>query len=252
MNQACKWVECKRTMLWLLLVVSCSVHSEGGVLHVNTQIFPPYTTEDHQGVEDLLATEIFTRLGYKVVITPVHAERGLINLDQGIDDVILSRIPGLEKQYANIVQQQEPAVTWRFVAFTKTPGVRIRHWDELANYHVALVTGWKIFEQNVTRYKTLTKVSNADQLFRMLDLGRVDVAVYAERPGYRLLEKMHIQGIYAVQPPLSITEKYFYLNKRHAELVPRADAVLRQIKRDGTYQRIVDTVAPSISRPAKP
>lgn len=217
-------------------------YSEQKIIRVNSQIIPPYVTEDQLGIEDLLAKEIFRRLGYQIIITPIPAERGLIMLNQGVDDMILSRIPGLDKEYPNILQQQESAITWNFVAFTKNRDIKITSWDDFANYHVGMVTGWKIFEQNITRYKSLIQVRSPRQLFEILELGRVDVVVFAERPGNRLIKQLGIENAYAIQPPVASKEKYFYLHKRHAKLIPQADAVLREIKRDGTYERIIDMV----------
>jgi ABC-type amino acid transport substrate-binding protein len=40
--------------------------------------------------------------------------------------------------------------------------------------------------------------------------------------------------------PLISTPMYLYLNSKHADLAERMSAVLQEMKRDGTYQRIHD------------
>ena len=41
------------------------------------------------------------------------------------------------------------------------------------------------------------------------------------------------------QPPFAVSDMYIYLNKRHAELVPKVAQALVNMKTDGTFQRIV-------------
>ena len=51
-----------------------------------------------------------------------------------------------------------------------------------------------------------------------------------------------LRGSKAFQPPLARREVFFYLHKRHAALAERASEVLREMKRDGSYQRLVEEV----------
>ena len=204
---------------------------------INSPLHPPIVTEQHDGFEDRLAMELFTRLGLKPVIENVPAERGLRNLDQGIDDAILSRVAGLEKFYPNIVMIDEVANQRDYVAFTRN-NIVIRNWDDLKNYDVAHIIGWKIFDNHADKYRTLIKVREPEQLFQLLERDRVDVVLYGLAAGQWMIRELGISNIHPVHPPLARKNKYFYLNKKHAHLVPKANEVLRQIKQDGTYNKL--------------
>lgn len=210
--------------------------------NVNSGIFPPYTTEDRDGFEDLLANELYKRLGFKAIFNVAPGERGLVNVNQGLDDGILSRIAGLENIYKNILPINEVAVEWRFVAFTNKGDVQIKNWQDFEKYDVAYLTGWKIFDINIKKYRTLTRVFKTKQLFKLLVENRVDVVAYALQPGIWFIKNMGIVGVHALQPNLATKKKYFYVHKKHKELIPRAVEVLKNIKEDGTYRKLYNTV----------
>lgn len=208
------------------------------LFHINTPLHPPITTTKHDGFEDMLAKELFHRLGFSnVIIDIVPAERGLINLNNGIDDAILTRVAGLEKIYPNIVRITEVANTREYTAFARK-GIHIITWNDLEKYDVAHINGWKIFEKNVKKYRSLIKVRGPEQLFSLLENKRVDVVLYGLDAGRYMLKKHGIKGVVAVEPPLANKKKYFYLHKRHAALIPEANRILRQIKQEGKYDEL--------------
>jgi polar amino acid transport system substrate-binding protein len=208
------------------------------VFHINTPLHPPTTTRNHDGFEDMLAMELFGRLGFKNIhIDIVPAERGLLNLNNGIDDAILTRVAGLEKTYPNIVRIPEVANMRGYTAFTQAH-IKIKNWDDLKDYDVAYINGWKIFDNNVTKYRSLTKVRGPEQLFRLLEKKRVDVVLYGHDAGMYMLKKLGMKNIKPVEPALANKKKYFYVNKKHADLIPMANRILRQIKQDGSYEKL--------------
>lgn len=236
------------TKLLLPVLMGISFHcfasktSDLPVFNINAQSMPPYTTDNRDGFEDLLAIELFSRLGFNPVISHVPGERGLINLNAGIDDGILSRVGGLTKIYPNIIQMNEAAVEWRFVAFTRNKNIHIKNWDDFEPYDVAMVTGWKVFEKNIKKYHSLTRVRDSELLFRMLEANRVDVVVHALRTGKWQINKLGIQGIRIEKPDLTKKKKYFYMHKSHEKLIPAADEALRKIRKDGTYEKLIRRV----------
>lgn len=213
--------------------------STGQTLIINTPVFPPYTTADAHGFEDELIREVFRRLDIDINIVHVPAERGLQNLNSGHDDGIMSRIAGLSAAYPNIVQFDESAIVWDFVAFARDDNIQVSDWQGLAPYSVAIVTGWKILEANSTHSRNVVKVREAKQLFHLLDSGRVDLALFARLPGTWLVRELGLKNIRVLEPPLARREKYFYLHMRHRALIAPADDALRKIKNDGTYEEIL-------------
>lgn len=189
-----------------------------------------------------IAREAFLRLGIPTEFVRVPAERALLHLNEGIEDGNLIRVAGLSRIYPNIVQIPVKIVDYDFVVITRDPAFQVTGWDSFADLDVAIVTGWKILESNIRKYASLTKVKDGEQLFGLLQSGRVDAVVY-ERMQARMLmrEADCVQGVIH-EPPLATREMYFYVNKAHSGLAPQVAKTLEAMKLDGSYGRIYQDV----------
>ncbi len=237
---------CLFCLMWCSIFGSAWAQDSARVLTINTAIIPPYNTVDHKGFEDLLATEVYKRAGYKIKRLLVNSERALLNINIGLEDGCMSRISGLQRLYPNLRRMKEHAVEWKFVAFTKDKNISITSWESLAPYNVAYLQGWKIFDINVKTYKSLKTVRTPKQLYRLLDLGRSDVVLHALRPGQWTVKQLGLDNITASEHTLAVRKKYFYLNKKHANILASANDALIEIKRDGTYQRMYNNAINNI------
>lgn len=218
-------------------------------LTLNTFAGPPLSTPDHAGYYDRILLEAFQRLGVTVTIGHLPAERSLLNANSGIDDGDFVRIPGLEKKYPNLLMVPEKLDDFEFVAFTRHLTLRTTGWPSLTPYHVGIVRGWKILEENLAGVRELTAAKNQEQLFLLLKNGRIDVAVYARNEGHGLLRRLGITDAMALSPPLAVRPMHLYLHKKHASLVAPLAVVLKAMKNDGTYAAIArQTLSPEPPR----
>lgn len=214
-------------------------------LVINTEHIPPLSKNDGTGFENMIAKEMYKRIGIDITFNLLPSERGLLNVVKGLDDGLLLRVGGIARRYPNLVQFEESANKTDYVAFARRTDIQINGWESLKPYDVGIITGWKILEHNIQGTRSLTKVKNAEQLFTLLDANRADVIVFARVSGLQMIRERGLKEIRVLEPPLATREKYFYLNKKHKDLVPRAGAALREMKADGTYQRIFDqTIKP--------
>lgn len=217
-------------------------------LAISASQVPPYHTDDRTGFEDQVAIEIYNRLGYKISLHDVPPARALTLINDGIDDGSIARNPNLQKNFPNLVQFSEHALERQYVAYTLDPDLEIKKWRDLEDYSVGIVLGWKILERNITQSKSLTKVKNGKLLFRLLKKERVDVVVFNKWGGLQLVDDLGLENVIMLEPPLAARKVYFYLNKRHAELAEKASEALREMKADGTYDRLVDEILLPLSQ----
>jgi polar amino acid transport system substrate-binding protein len=208
------------------------------VLVLNNPTAPPFTTDEHDGLLDLVVGEAFQRAGLRLKLVTLPAERGLINANAGIEDGDLSRIAGIEKVYPNLMRVPEKIFDMDFVAFTRSNLIKTASWHDLQGYSVGFIKGWKIFEQNLPPKTEIITAEAPDQLMDMLALGRVQIVLYSRWMGLALAQHKGIQDIKVIEPALAQREMYVYLNKRHAAYVPAVAKALREIKQDGTYSKI--------------
>jgi len=189
-----------------------------------------------------VSEEAFGRIGIDFRLTSLPSERSLRSANEGIVDGEGLRVSGLSGAYPNLVQVPEPYVRVSFVAFSRDPSIRLDGWESLKQYRVAFINGWKMFEMNATNARTVTKVDGPEQLFWMLDAGRVDLILYTKADGLALAAQMKLESeVFAISPALKEVDMYLYLNKRHQPLVPQVAAAIRSMKGDGSYNRIISS-----------
>lgn len=165
-----------RAWLWLaglLLVLPGAFAAGKPVLVLNDTNDPPFTTADRNGFLDIIAGEAFRRVGVELRLVKLPPERGLINANAGIEDGDLTRIAGLEKHYPNLIRVPEKLVDWEFMAFSKNASIS-PDWPVLRQHSVGHIKGWKIYEQNLATAGQVTTADDAEQLFRLLDLERIE------------------------------------------------------------------------------
>ncbi|HIJ91043.1 MAG: transporter substrate-binding domain-containing protein [Desulfobulbaceae bacterium] len=214
-------------------------------LRLNTFAGPPLSTPEQTGYYDRILIEAFSRLKIPITIGHLPAERSLLNADKGIDDGDFIRVPGLEKRYPNLVMMAEKLDDFEFVAFTRSLNLSINSWEALIPYHVGIVRGWKILEENLATVKKLYTVKNQEQLFTLLKNDRAEVVVYAHKEGHGLLKQMGITDARVLTPPLAMRPMHLYLNKKHASLLAPLAAVLKKMKEDGTVAEIARQTLPA-------
>ena len=207
---------------------------------VITEIVEPLANPDFTGFEELLAKEVYKRIGIAIALTHVPSARVLRNANEGIDDAILARVGGMDTFYPNLVQFREKVIDREYIAFTTRDDITISGWHSLKPYHVAFVNGWKIFGRKVTDAKSITRVRTPEQLFLLLKHGRADVVLISRWAGLQQIKNLGLTNVRLLAPPLAKKEAFFYTNKKHAALIPRASAALKAMKEDGTYRRIFE------------
>jgi polar amino acid transport system substrate-binding protein len=224
----------------LCLIFTLPVCAKGAeTLVLSAANTAPRVRPDGTGFEDRIVAEACRRAEIPVRLVILPSERAMQNADQGIDDGNYVRIAGLERLYPNLIMVPEPVSEFLFTAFTKDPAImRVDGWNGLKPYHVGLINGWKIVEANTTGVRTRTGVKNEEALFALLEKGRVDVAVLDLYTGLEAVRSLGYQGMRALSPPLERRQMYIYLNRRHENLVPKLAAALRDMKRDGTMERL--------------
>lgn len=221
----------------VLLMASALCRAETPVLTLNDTNEPPFTMADGKGFLDVVAGEAFRRAGAQLRLVRLPAERGLINANAGTDDGELTRIAGLEAQYPNLIRVPEKLIEWEFSAFSKKASLSPT-WEVLRARPVGHIRGWKIYEKQLVGAPYVVTSDNSAQLFRQLQLDRIEVALYERWQGLSLIKRMEITGVSPLEPLIAKREMYIYLNKRHAALVPKLAEALRAIKSEGLYDRL--------------
>lgn len=224
-------------LLALLIVSPKTVDAEQAHLRINCTFHSPYEQFFFRIVQ-----EMGDRSGISIERGEPPVGRSLIQVHEGMDDGDGPRIAGLSRSYPNIIAVPEPIGHFHFGAFARNDEIVLNGWDGLSNLNVAYIIGWKIFDINVVKAKSIVKVKNADLLFKLLDADRTDVALMTKISGYAAVNRLGLRDIHFIEPPLAVEPNYLYLNKKHERLIPDLVAALKDIKEDGAYKRLYEEI----------
>ncbi|MBN1102486.1 MAG: transporter substrate-binding domain-containing protein [Deltaproteobacteria bacterium] len=208
------------------------------VFTISTSYKSLLSNPEQTGMLDKLTKEAFRRIGLRVEIVFTPTERSLVDVNAGLLDGELNRIEGMERGFPNLVRVPESNMTMHFVAFAKK-AYPLNGWKSLEPFHVGIVRGWKILEKETRGFPHVILVPTETELFTMLFKDRIDVALYDKLTGYEQLKLRGFVGIRHLEPPLASREMFLYLHKKHEGMVDAVAKALRQMKQDGTYDRIV-------------
>jgi polar amino acid transport system substrate-binding protein len=225
-------------VMTLGLICVCDGGHAQQPLVLTTSMAPPLSKADQTGFYDQILIEAFRRIGQPVQITHLPTERSITNANLGITNGEFPRISGLDRLYPNLVKVTEKIDDFKFTAFTWRDDIQLKDWSSCKPYNVAIVRGWKILEANLADVRSLVKVKNQELLFSLLGKHRTDIAVYSRFEGQEMIERLGLQSIRVLEPPLATREMFLYLNKKHLQLIPALTKQLRSMKHDGTYDRI--------------
>lgn len=236
----------------LVFCIFAQLTQASNLLVFNTIGKPPLNTPEGHGFMDRVVSEALRRIGYQLETVVVPAERGLRNVNAGIDDGEMSRIRGIEKLYPNMVRVPEKIMSWEFCVFTNSSIQYNGEWEDLKPYSVSFINGWKILEKKVPEQATVLSMKSPDQLFSLLEKRRTDLVIYERWGGLQLLKTNDYSDIRMMLPPVLVEDVFIYLNKKHSDLVPELSNALAEMKQDGSYQKIYsETLGPLVEYSTK-
>lgn len=225
-----------RPLLAVLLLALAHVAGAREPVRINVVFQEPLST-----FCEAILTEAFARLGEPLEIrSDLPAERAIRRVSRGRDDGDCMRVQSVAGMYPNLIQVPTRIFDVEFTAFTREGVSLARGWGALKPYRVGAVKGWKLIETQVGAVKprSFVQVRTGESLFRMLELGRVDVAALSRLDGERLLRRLKLKGIAAADAPLAAVPLFVTLHRSHGTLARELDQTFLAMQRDGTWARL--------------
>lgn len=226
-------------LLFIALAPLCAQQNSADTLTISTSYNNLLSNPEHAGMLDQIASEAVRRIGMKAEIVYSETASSLVDVNNGLADIELNRIEGMEQSFPNLVRVEEPNMIMDFVAFSRK-SIPINGFDSIKNLYIGIVKGWKIYETNTAGFPNLTMVRTEAELFRMLDKDRLDIVLYSKLTGYSHIREQNYKNIQHLEPPLAQRPMYMYLHKSKAELAAPLAEALKSMKEDGTYQKITE------------
>lgn len=238
----------------VLLFITSNTSAAGSkkILLSEEAEWPPYTYEKSgtptKGLSLMLMTEIFSRINIEIDLKLFPQNRCIEQMKDGTRDAMT--LISINKDREEFIEFSEPLLESKGLIYysntRKTP-FRWNIFYDLKDYTIGIVSGYNYGDTfKKVRYKYPLKtyeVTNIEQNFEKLIAGRIDImlANQAEANEFIRLNPAYYGKLKAADKPyLSYYYHIGFSKKSWARvLLPKINKVIKQIKTDGTFNKIV-------------
>lgn len=186
-------------------------------------------------ISEKVVAEAYRRMGIEISVTTYPGKRSLIYANEGKADGELFRIAGMDKEFPNLLMVPVPVNTLDGMVYTKEKEFTVKGWESLRPYRIGIRRGVQFSEIGCASMNT-TIVNSNEQLFEILDQGKVDIIVITRENGLDVAQRLKMPGIRALEPPIESYPLYHYLHVKNRRLVPQLTAVLQTMEKEGVIR----------------
>lgn len=184
--------------------------------------------------------EAYARIGRSFLLTQEYGFNTLQAAQEGRVDGELYRIAGIEEKYTNLVPVPVPLIEMRSAIFTKGLTFPVTGPESLRPYRVGILEG-VVYMERLTAGLVQDKVHRVpgeDQLFQLLDSGRVDAIISDQDTAAMIIQEKALFSISSLSPPLTVFPIHHYLHKKHSALIPALTEALEVMEAEGRLEEL--------------
>lgn len=196
-----------------------------------------------------LLGEAFSRMDVKFRFKHYPSARSLVMANSGEADGELHRVYEFHEvsdgRFPNLIRVESQLLTMHLAVFAKAGKKDVTCIDDLRGSRIGYLRGRQNARKMLLKISSETNIAPQNSefsLLRMVAEGRLDYALVESFDGRVLIktrgELMDLREV----GRLTETRIFTYMNKKHAALAKRLAATLDGMKRDGSFQEIVDRV----------
>jgi len=112
-------------------------------------------------------------------------------------------------------------------------------WNALRDYRVGIVRGMKFAEEiDIKNWQNVVVVTGTDQLFKMLERDRIDIAISTKISGLVLIKEHDLKSAHLLEPAIRRHDLFHYLHEKNKKYIPVLDEVIRAMKESGELDEL--------------
>jgi hypothetical protein len=191
-----------------------------------------------QAVAAKLLTDIYKKAGLGINITPLPGARANAVALAGEKDGEVARIAPYFAKNPTLIKVEPGYYYLTTGAFAKSDkGITIASKDDLKKYKVGIVRGIAHAEAATEGLAGLQVTGSYDQLYQMLEAGRIDVAIDEGINGPATLKGLGLKGITQVGE-IARLELFNVLTPAKKDLAPKISAAIKALKDSGELAKL--------------
>jgi len=167
-------------------------------------------------------------LGYELKIGFYPSVRSLSLASQGEIDGVMARPTSIEADFSDLVRVPTPILQLTPTIYSLSP----LSWQEESIQTLGVARVSRAINQAMPAELASAKrvhTNTVKQMLQLLNTGRVDAILITQEqlPMHRKLHPQLTRKLISAKPPLTPMNFHTYLNKSHAQLVPKLDRLLQ-------------------------
>lgn len=188
-----------------------------------------------------LLGEIYRQAGLALVVEPMPAPRAALLAANGEVDGELIRTRSHGEGKLQLLRVEPAYYRVQVQAFSlRARRIELRDRADLIRYKLAAVRGLSYVPELAPAHPALTLAQNSEQMFRMLQAGRVDLTLDSGLAARNVLERLGLREQVSTSPELARYELFHYLHPRHRARAARIAEVIRKLRSSGELERLTD------------
>ena len=200
------------------------------------------STIEHSAVAavaaDILA-EAYRKLDIEIEIAPTSGKRSLILSSEGRVDGELMRVFQVGEQFPNLKRAKIEGFSLTGVVYVRQDDLDQLSIDNLKYKRVGHLEGVIQAQRFSSEFKDVWQTLDYDELFELLVTGKLDAVVANTISGDIFLTKLGLNNtVVQLGDPFEIVQFYHYLHKKNGDLVPKVEAVLKEMAATGETEAI--------------
>lgn len=192
-----------------------------------------------QAIAASLIADIYQRAGLSAKVQALPAARANAQALSGEVGGEVARVQGYATKNASLIKVEPAYYALTTAAFAKAGrGITITSKEDLKKYRVAIIRGVAhTRDATADLTGTLHAVGTAEQIYLMLDAGRVDVALDAGVNGPYVIQKLGLKGLAHVGDVARL-ELFNILSPANSALAPRISDAIQALKDAGELEAL--------------
>lgn len=192
-----------------------------------------------QQVAEILLKEIYKSAGLVAKVEPLPGARANAAALRGEKDGEVARIRAYSERYPSLIRVDPPYYYLTTAVFAKPGGKPIKDKADLASYRVGIVRGIAHAEAAVSGMSKVEVVSDYEQLFRMLDAGRIDVAIDTGINGRMTIKRLALAKVEQIGE-LARLDLHTLLHPKNEAMAVRIGNAIRGMKASGELDKLIE------------
>lgn len=210
-------------------------------------VFTTYPGSGMTLVEKPIVEDLYSRLGMAVEVVSLPAERSLLMSNSGKFDGELGRLEIIGKNYKNLIMIPVPLEYIKNTALVSKTNVDLSGYESLKPYTVVALNGYKYFEDMLIKHKIEhVLVTHFEQIFQLLEKGRVDIALTTELDALKFMSIRHSSSIRLLPNVFDKLPTYHFIHRKHAHLVEKLTTELKRMHQEKIPETIREDVKNSL------